>query len=242
MNESFSVGNVLGRGFGIYFRNFIPFTLLAAVIYLPIILWTYVVFSNDNLSLEAISHWQKIEPILKLLLSSLLTATLTFGVVKELQGERASIGACVATGFKRMLPALGVGIVTGLAIVGGLILIIIPGIIALCMLYVATPVSVIEKPGVFDSLRRSRELTSGYKGSIFGIVFILFLLAFAAVFILQSAYTPTTIHQLRTFAILTVAIDLFFAAIGSVMAAVAYYLLRAEKEGTSAHELASVFE
>lgn len=242
MNENFSVGTVLGRGIGTYFKNIIPFTLIVAVVYLPMIIWTYVVFSNNSLTIEQIQSWTLKEYVFKLVLSSFAVATLTFGVVKELQGERASIGTCIANGISRSLPALGVGLMTALAVVGGAILLVVPGIIAACMLYVAMPASVIEKPGVFGALRRSRELTDGYKGSIFGVLFLFGLANWVAGQIVVHVMAPTTLPQLRTLAIVIVAIDVVLAGIGACVAAVAYYLLRAEKEGTSAHELASVFE
>lgn len=243
MNENFGVGAVLGTGFRVYARNIIPFTLITALVYLPMIIWTYVTFSDDHLSLAQIQHWQYAEPLVKLVLGSFVSATLTYGVVKELQGERATIGACIATGFKRMLPALGVGIATGLAVVVGTILLIIPGLMALCILYVATPASVIEKPGVFGALRRSGELTKGYRWQIFGLVLLLFILGWGAVKILESAFTPmATMHQVRTFALGAIGLDVLLTALGSVIAAVAYTMLRGEKEGTSANDLASVFE
>ena len=37
-------------------------------------------------------------------------------------------------------------------------------------------------------------------------------------------------------------VQVIFGSLGSVMSAVAYYFLRNEKEGTTASELASVFE
>ncbi len=52
-------------------------------------------------------------------------------------------------------------------IVAGTLACFVPGMIAALMFYVAIPVSVIEGPGISESLRRSREMTDGYKKTIF---------------------------------------------------------------------------
>ena len=241
MNEQFGVGSVLGMGFRVYFRNIIAFTLITALLYVPIILFTTWFLSRDSFDVASLAKFSLALVALNMVLNSFVSATLTYGVVKELQGQRASIGACIVVGFKRMLPVMGVAIVSALAIMGGMILLIIPGFIVLCMLYVATPASVIEAPGVFGALRRSRELTNGHKGSIFGLVFLLGLISWGVNKIHEVAM-PITVENFKSFMYINTAISIVFAALGACVAAVAYSALRAEKEGTSANELASVFE
>jgi hypothetical protein len=229
--------------FRTYARNIIPFTLITALLYIPIFgytTWWLSAEHSGSFSGEFMKY-VGVTSVLGLFLNAFVSATLTYGVVKELQGQRASIGACLAVGFKRMLPVSGVAILAGLAMVGGFILLVIPGFIVLCMLYVSTPASVIEAPGVVGALRRSRELTAGHKGQIFGIVFLLGLMSWAADKILQ-AVMPVTASNLHTFMYAAIGIKVVLGALGSVVAAVAYYALRADKEGTSANELAAVFE
>jgi hypothetical protein len=242
MNEQFGVGSVLGMAFRVYFRNIIAFTLITAVLYIPVILFSAWFLSSDaNFDTARLAKFVLGLAGMSLVLDSFVSATLTYGVVKELQGQRASIGACIVIGFKRMFPVLGVAVLTGLAIIGGCILLIIPGIIAACMLYVATPASVIEAPGVFGALRRSRDLTSGHKGSIFGLLFLLRLISWGVTKIHEAAMPPT-IENFKSYMYINVGISIVLAALGACVAAVAYYALRAEKEGTSANELAAVFE
>ncbi|MFT3696164.1 MAG: hypothetical protein QM831_23700 [Kofleriaceae bacterium] len=261
MNEQFGVGSVLGTGFRVYGRNIIAFTLITAILYIP--LGAYTMWLVNNIEHQTGSSLLKgagITLLMTLFLDAFVTATLTYGVVKELQGERASIGKCLAVGFSRMFPVFGVAILAGLAMVALplvasflgiamkspeatlllLLLSIIPAIIIACMLYVATPASVIEKPGVFGALSRSRELTSGNKGAIFGIRFMLGLIGFGVGKIEGAMFTDAS--SLKTFMYVDFGTKIILGAIGSCVAAVAYYSLRATKEGTSANELASVFE
>jgi hypothetical protein len=228
--------------FRVYARNFIAFTLITAVLYIPLIAWMLHASSSRIETLNDALKQLAVVGGLSLFLNSFVTATLTFGVVKDLQGQRASIGACISTGFKRMLPALGVGLLAGLAMVGGFVLLLIPGFIVMCMLYVSTPASVIEKPGVLGALRRSRDLTSGHKGGVFGILFMLWLIGWGISKIEAAAFTPTSVEDFRLSMYITMGIQVILGTLSSVVAAVAYYALRAEKEGTSANELAAVFE
>jgi uncharacterized membrane protein len=242
MNQSFGVGSVLGTGFRVYGRNIIAFTLITAVVYVPIILWTLSLVSGTEMSLSSMTRYVGGVGILSLLLNSFVSATLTYGVVKELQGQRASIGACLATGFSRMLPALGVGVLTALAIVGGCVLLIVPGIIAACALYVAMPASVIEKPGVVGALKRSAELTKGYRGAIFGLLLVMGVGNYALGRVEQAVFPLDSMAHIKTYLFINCGTSIIVGALSSVIAAVAYFQLRADKDGTTAHDLAKVFE
>ena len=250
MNMTFGVGNVMGTGFRVWFRNLIPFLLITAIFYALPWLWAASAL-NAEPTPENLRHASIVFGVVSLLsvfLNAFVTAVLSYGVVMELHGQRASIGACLATGLSRFLPALGVGILAGLATAGAFLLLIVPGFIVLCMLYVATTVSVIERPGAMASLRRSRELTRGHKMEIFGIVVLIFVLELVVSLVLGGVVTSpgatteaafvTMRHQLY----LTVGQQVVFGSLNAVMASVAYVFLRFEKEGTSAAELAAIFD
>jgi hypothetical protein len=136
---------------------------------------------------------------------------------------------------------LGVALLCGLAIVGGMILLIVPGIIAACVLYVAMPASVIEKPGVFGALRRSSDLTRGYRGAMFGLLLIVGVINWLIGKVEQTAFDMSTLANIKTYMYVNCASSIVMGAFTSVLAAVAYYSLRVEKDGTTVDELAAVF-
>jgi hypothetical protein len=126
-------------------------------------------------------------------------------------------------------------------------LLVVPGLIVLCMLYVTTPSAVLERPGVTGALRRSRELTRGHRLQIFGLVVILFLLGTGLRLLVESLtlnprHLRATPDHMPAYVYVTILEQMVVGSIGAVMSSVAYYLLRAEKEGTSAAELAAVFD
>jgi len=243
MNTTFGIGNVLATGFRIWVKNLIPFMLITALIYSPVLIWSISSvqgeMTGDRLSaaVKAIQYGS----LLMGLLNILVSAALTYGVVMELQGQRSSIGACITTGLTRFFPALGVAILSALCIAGGMILLIIPGVIIYCMLYIATQCAVLERPGLLGALKRSRELTRGHKGEIFGLLIILVLLNFGLRWVVTSVTLTGSANDFSHYAYVLLVEQMIVGSIGAVMASVAYYFLRAEKEGTSAQELAAVF-
>ena len=88
-------------------------------------------------------------------------------------------------------PVLGqlilVGIVAGIGVVIGFILIIIPGLFLLTIWSVAAPVVVLERPGVFAALRRSRELVRGNGWQVFGVIAVLYILVSVFSFVIEGA-------------------------------------------------------
>jgi hypothetical protein len=169
----FTIGNAIRDGFKIWGRNFIPFTILGALVYLPVAIWVWTSF-HAGMDLDEAMGMALAVGGFAIILNIFISGVLTYGVVMELRGQHASMGSCIAMGLRRFLPALGVSFLSVLAIGGATLLLIIPGIIVYCMLYVAVQASVMERPGLLGALRRSRELTAGNKMNIFGLLFRVF--------------------------------------------------------------------
>src|SRR5204863_9857748 len=83
----------------------------------------------------------------------------------------------IAQAFSRIRPKLGEILIimfnVGIRIVIGLILFVIPGIIAVLKYALAVPVAVLEETTVSKALERSADLTKGHRGRIFLIYFLL---------------------------------------------------------------------
>lgn len=99
------------------------------------------------------------------------------------------------------------------------------------------PASVCEKPGLAGALGRSKDLTAGHKGGVFGLLILLGIMDWAAGKVLDQMFD--TDLRMRLWA--GMGVDLLFGILGACVCAASYYLLRSEKEGTSADDLAAVF-
>lgn len=244
--NTFGIGNVLATGFRVWFRNLVPFLMITALFYAPLWIWTIVVMqgSSVRVSLSMVLLSGSLFP---LLIDFLVSATLTYGVVMELQGRRASMGTCITAGLARFFPALGVGLLGGLCIGVASLALLIPGLIVYSMLYVAVPASVIERPGIGGALSRSSELTRGRKLQIFGLIVLIGLISFGLSTLLNMVLLPVVAGGSRTGVLawtsyLRLFDQMITGSISATMASVAYYHLRAEKEGVSVTELAAVFD
>ena len=247
MNTTFGVGNVLATGFRVWFRNIIPFLVITALFYVPLSLWTAsvagVAATPDNVGHTFVVLLETMG--LSTLANTMVSAALTYGVVMELQGQRASFGACIGTGIARFFPVLGVAVLATLCIWGAMLLLIIPGIIVGCMLYVSVQVAVLERPGLRGALSRSRELTRGHKAEIFGLLLVLVVLSIGlsvTARVVAGRPSGAAFDPLSLQLIINLVASMIVGSLGAVMASVAYYFLRAEKEGTSAAELAAIFD
>ena len=170
MTQRLDVGGVIRRVFDIYVDQ-APVLLPASAVVFVItgIVTALLIAASSGLALLA-------------LLLSLIATTLFTGIVVELvadvqDGRRDH---SVSKLLSAATPVLGqlilVGIVAGIGIVIGFVLIVVPGLVLITIWSVAAPVVVLERPGVFGALGRSRALVRGNGWQVFGVIFVLFFL------------------------------------------------------------------
>ena len=246
-----SAGSIIKRSFAIYLKNFVPFTSVMAVMHAPIIMYVYFTLQEGPEAFITNSQRFKIITTLgSLVLTMIATGAITYGTVKELRGQHAPLMNCIGVGFAKLFPVIGTAMLFGMALVGGFMLFIIPGIFILCMLWLAIPAVVIEGNGGISALKRSRELTEGYRGQIFAILASLTIINLVVVKLLEHLMLsgPNTaspgalmVHVGQTM-MLSFGVGILFSAATAVANAVTYHDIRLEKEGVDAEALAAVFE
>jgi hypothetical protein len=105
--------------------------------------------------------------------------------------------------------------------------------------WVFVPAIVAENAGPVACFGRSRRLTKGHRWGILGILVLVFLANVVAGIVVQLL---AKIGAPAAATFVNVVVSLFFAALSSVLTAVGYYSLRAEKEGFGISDLARVFD
>src|SRR4051795_3502208 len=113
-------------------------------------------------------------------------------LVRDVQDGRRdySTGELFRSVTPVVLPLLGLAIVAGIGIAIGFVLIIIPGLFLLTIWAVAAPVMVIEQPGVFAALGRSRDLVRGYGWPVFGTIILAALIDIAVNIVASIVAAP----------------------------------------------------
>jgi hypothetical protein len=164
-----SPGSIIGRAFQIYRAQWM--TLLGAAV---------VIFGIQFLLALLLPKLFFIAGIAALILGVFYQG-MVVNLVRDVQDGRRdhSIGELFSAVAPVALPLIGLAIVAGIAIAIGFVLIVIPGLILLTIWAVAGPVMVIEHPGVFAALGRSRDLVRGYGWPVFGTIVLVFLIDIA---------------------------------------------------------------
>src|SRR5262249_39694565 len=97
-------------------------------------------------------------------------------IAQEFVDRRASLGEAFRFAFHRFGRLLGASILAGIFIGLGMLLCLVPGIIFYLWYCFVGQVVVVEGLGGDKALRRSKELGDGYRGRIFGLVALLFVI------------------------------------------------------------------
>ena len=234
----FRVGRVFDRTSSVYTRNFLIFTLVPLVAYLPSLLFPAsaggMAYQNGGWVIALVAI------ILTVMLGLLSQAILVYGSFQDMRGKQVDIGESFNVGLGRLVPILGLTILEGLCIMVGFMLLFVPGLILVTMWFVAVPICIVERRGPWQSLVRSGELTKGHRWKIFGIILVLYLVSAIVGLILTSVLTAIGGTILAMIA--TLLWNGVWGAFFAIFVVVTYYELRVAKEGIDIEQIASVFD
>jgi len=86
-----------------------------------------------------------------------------------------TIGRAVSIGMRRLPTLFGLMCLLGILFIGGLLLLVVPGLFAMTLAFVAIPVCISENTGVIESIKRSSQLTYGSRWKILGFIILTIL-------------------------------------------------------------------
>jgi MFS family permease len=185
-----------------------------------------------------------------LITGAILQGALVYGTVQDMNGQRASIADCLTTGLRAFLPLIGLSILLGIAVVFGLVLLIVPGIMMLCAWCVAAPALVADRTGVFGAFSRSAELTRGNRWRIFALFVVVWVIAMVIAAVIGAVamalafggpLDPVSLARSPVQVVGNVISNTLSALITSTGAAVLYVELRRIREGAGPQWLAEIF-
>lgn len=190
-----TVGEILGTAVTVLRRSLAPLVLTALVVgVLSAAVTVGVLAAAGTLQAYAEATW--LEDVLRggtSIPASILVSALA-GLIVSVTG--AQVVAGVATVYAGALaqgrdgrgelagrlrgrwPALlAVAVVVGVLVSLGLMLLVVPGVLAYLVLALAASVVAMERSGLSDSLRRSAALSRGHRGRIFGALALALLIS-----------------------------------------------------------------
>ena len=185
-----TLGEILSAAFNLYKANAASLILIVAIVVVPLTfissLFSGVVFEGSKHT--AIVFGQAVEVvdrsfgfliggrIITALISVIISAVLQAAILRA--AAQATIGDPVDPqesyrfGFKRLGSVILVSLLVGLAVAGGLILLVIPGLIFLIFLSVSVPVLIVENRRGRAALSRSWNLVKGHFWHAVGVIIV----------------------------------------------------------------------
>ena len=178
------IGEILSTAFQLYKRHWRTLLAIAAVVVVPFTLLQYLLGDQVRTRGEVTSNgvvetatWAVgiaglVAALAAVVMFLVLTGAITRAVAAEVAGEDPSVEQSYRFGFHRFWSVLLVSVLVGLAIIGGLILFIIPGIYIGVRLAVSIEALVVEGRRGRQAMGRSWELVGGHWWHAFGTLVV----------------------------------------------------------------------
>jgi hypothetical protein len=173
-----------------------------------------------------------------------------FAALSRLNGDRAGLAQCMHAGARFYLPLLACAFLFHLGVLLGLVLLIVPGVIAATALLTAGPVIVSERAGIFIAFQRAVFLSRDNRWIILLLIVAYAMLnaafGFVSNFISRSILTGAgggyPMGLIVVVSVVASLLSTITQMIRSTGIATVYHELRTMKENPMADELGKVFD
>jgi hypothetical protein len=244
-----SVGDILDRSLKLFLSRLGTFYAISLIVQSPLIAFQILAPTPTEMG------WNFVLIVGgTVLLSFVLTLVGMAAQIKVIEQEfidrKIGIGEAFGFALTRSVPVIVVSFVLGIIFTVGLYLCCVPGVIFMCMFAVAVQAVVLEGDGPFDGMGRSVKLTKNYRGRIFLIGFLYFILYIMVVgvlavvlnkfvpanqFVIDANGLPKEVVRNQTNQIIqiliTTPITIFFSTYLTICLTLVYFDLRTRKEG-----------
>jgi hypothetical protein len=193
-----SLGEILDRTFSLYRRNFLLFVGITALPQFLVLGFKLAqIFMTGGTKgprpgqpdFTALGLIGILIGVMMYLVAYLYTHGGTVYAVSDLYlGRPTSIGAALRRMHGEALSLFGVLLLNGLAMLGGLVLLIVPGVYIACRLATCVPAALLESLGPRDSLSRSFNLTKDFAGRSFVIFLLYVAILYGAMLLLVAPF------------------------------------------------------
>jgi hypothetical protein len=240
------IGEILSTALQLYRRHWRTLLAIAAVVVVPITLLHYLLGDLVRTQGETTRNgvvetatWSVgiaglVAALAGILMYLVLTGAITRAVAAEVAGQDPSVEQSYRFGFHRLGSVLLVSVLVGLAIVGGLILFVIPGIYIGIRLCVSIEALVVEGRRSTQAMGRSWELVGGHWWHAFGVLVVAGLLTGVVNAVITTPFSNTGWLVQAVAAAVATVITLPYGVLVGVLL---YLDLRARKENLNLERL-----
>jgi hypothetical protein len=240
------IGEILSTAFQLYQRHWRTLLAIAAVVVVPFTLLQYLLGDQVRTRGEVTSNgvvetatWAVgiaglVAALAAVVMFLVLTGAITRAVAAEVAGEDPGVEQSYRFGFHRLGSVLLVSVLVGLAIIGGLLLLIIPGIYIGVRLAVSIEALVVEGRRGTQAMGRSWELVGGHWWHAFGTLVVAGLLTGVVNAVITAPFGNTGWFVQAVAAAVATVVTLPYGVLVGVLL---YLDLRARKETLTLEQL-----
>lgn len=163
--EPQGIGKLLDSGFRLFIAGFKPAVvfgfILALVSAAPRLLMPWLEGHEAPPSLAAMLLSLAVTLVATVVVSALVIGALAYVYGYVAAGRQVTLGKAFGVALDRLPSLIGAFLLYGLAIVLGLVLLVIPGLILMLSLMLYSPIVMLEKERAYAALRKSHRLVWG---------------------------------------------------------------------------------
>ncbi|MFK7944472.1 MAG: hypothetical protein AB8B85_16375 [Paracoccaceae bacterium] len=255
------VGSIFGESFSLYFRNFVPMSLVCLVpVLLSNVLSLLVVGVPDPQQLagdpnDPFAYYTEnglgmiITTVFGIAVWGFIAAAMTSMAYDAKLGNPVSFGKGFSAGLSNIVMVALCVLIVYICFALGLVLLIVPGLLIAAMWFVVVPAIVVERTG-FGSLGRSARLTKEYRWPLIGLLVLFLLVAIVVGMVIGLVsgllvFGAASSGSIGSGFILTMVfngvVSILMYGVSGAMVALVYARLVEIKEGTGISSLADVF-
>jgi len=236
--RAMSLGEVLDTGFQLLRNNFVVLIGIGLTAAIPSAVFPFLMTFGgpDPATLGIVTGLTAL--VVSLLITPVVTAAITHALGEAYLGRPIRYGDSMRVGFKLYLPLVGTSILSGILVMIGMLLLIIPGIyLALAFAFIYQIVT-LERVAGTEALKRSRALATENMGRIFAIYLCCAVLYMAAGFAVQFGSMGITAALLVGNSLVAAIYTVYQSAATVVL----YFDIRCRKEAFDLEYLANVVD
>lgn len=173
----------------------------------------------------------------------LLVGALARATINDIRGVETPIGQSLETFGSTALRLSGLSVVSAMGILVGAVFFVIPAIVLSVWWSVCGPALVIEGRGVTDSMKRSIDLTDGYRWRLFAVLLAYYALSWITIQVIYAFVKGIHDWEIQRWAYVGGAVlqAILIRPVTAVATVAIYYELRTIKDGDEPDAVAAVF-
>jgi hypothetical protein len=243
-----SIGDILGRGFQLLFARFGTFYPLMLIAVSPTLV---LQLGLSDFLVGGLSALAFLFPmfLLQLVLQLVGTGAVIRVIMQDYLDRPVSLGESIRFALRRFPALLGTSLLAGLIITLGFFACVLPAIYFGLIYSMTSQTVIVENLAGMDALQRSKRLTDGHLGRVFGLLFLVGLLAGGASGVIggvlgtalpyqeiiqtHGTFPTVRISSHTNYAIsvtVTTLVQAFFQAYTAICTTLLYFDLRNRKE------------